>query len=49
MRRPFCKSQSTAECVDSRVEESIQDVCGSVGVEERIIRTKSMRERKSMS
>ena len=47
MRRPFCKSQSAVECIDSRVEELIQDVCGSVGVEESIIKTESMRKRKS--
>ena len=45
MCRLFCKSQSAAEYADSRVEESILDVCGSVGVDRRI-NPESMRERR---
>ena len=37
-----CKSLSIAECVGSTVEESIQVVCGSVEVEETIIRIESV-------
>ena len=32
----ICRSWSAAECVDSKVEESIQAMCGSVGVDRRI-------------